>query len=438
MKADLKFYSNLAIRERAGDAAKSRGTQEWRGSKDDLFGRVPVSSDIHFIPQPGERLMKVKLHNLILSAMVLLSTLAGAATQVVEGEAWNGAKYLLAVPEDWNGDLVVYAHGYVDRVAPIALPTTQDNTEVLRDKLLTNGFAVAYSSYSKNGFAVREGTIDTLCLNWYFKKAFGKPARTFLVGHSLGGLVCVRLAECLPRHYDGVLTVSGMIGGSQVEIDYVTNVRILWEMHYPGVLPGSIDYVPPGLDLMTNVVYPVIGAISANPTNAIAMTTIEQTPLPWDFVNGNELVGSFANVLGFYYRGHADLAERTGTPTFIDNRKTEYTSWMIPDVQMELINKYVPRFSSTRQAKKYFWRNYESTGKLRVPMLGIHNSRDPVVPIFHQEIYAEKVAKRTCTKNLVQRQFDRHGHTETITVDEVFSAFEELVEWVDTGAAPAP
>ena len=256
-------------------------------------------------------------HCIALFIALLICGSAVAATQTVEGESWSGAKYLLAVPDNWNGDLAVYAHGYVDRGAPLVIPTEQDKAGELRNMLLDSGYAVACSSYSENGFAVQEGTVDTLALNYYFKKQFGKTERTFLVGHSLGGLVCVRLAECLPRHYDGVLTVAGMIGGSKLEIDYVANVRILFELNYPGVLPGAIDYVPPGLDLMNDVVYPIIGAISANPTNAIAISMIDQTPVPW--VTGDELVGSFAYTLGFYYRGHTDLLPRTGSPTFFNN-----------------------------------------------------------------------------------------------------------------------
>lgn len=382
--------------------------------------------------------MKVKFHALILTAALFMGAAAGAATQVVEGESWNGAKYQLAVPDEWNGDLVVYAHGYVDLGAPLVIPTEQDRVEEIREMLLANGYAVACSSYSKNGFAVREGTLDTLCLNWYFKKQFGKPARTFLMGHSLGGLVCVRLAEALPRHYDGVLTVSGMIGGSKVEIEYISNVRVLFELNYPGVLPGAIDDIPLGLDLMTNVVFPIIGTIEDNATNAVAISMIDQTPIPW--TNGTELVTSYVYALGFYYRGFHDMVERTRTPHFFDNSETVYTSWN-PDMAplMDIINAHVPRFETTRYAKRYFRRNYESTGRMKIPMLGIHNARDPVVPAsIHQTVYAEKVARRRCSRNLVQRQVDRHGHTENFTPEEVYSAFEDLVEWVDTGVKAIP
>jgi pimeloyl-ACP methyl ester carboxylesterase len=362
-----------------------------------------------------------------------------AEAQLVEGEAWNGAKYLLAVPDDWNGDLAVYAHGYLDAPLPLMIPFEQDQSGELRELLLADGYAVACSSYSKNGFAVLEGTIDTLCLNYYFHKAFGKPERTFLVGHSLGGLVCVRLAEALPGHYDGVLTISGMVGGSQVEVDYMTHVRILFEMQYPGLLPGSIDHVPPGTDLMGEVIYPIISTLSTNGNGAFAVTQIDQAPLAWE--TGEELVTSFVYALAFWYRGFDDMAERTGTTCFFDNADTVYTSSSpyLPQEHVDLINQYAPRFGSSRRADWYFRRNYEPTGRLRIPMLGIQNSRDPVVPAsIHQARYAEKVARWRCSENLVQRTVDRFGHTENFTADEVVGAFEELVEWADTGIKPTP
>jgi len=371
---------------------------------------------------------------IILFTALLVCTSAVATTQVVEGESWSGAKYLLAVPDNWNGDLVVYAHGFVDTAEPIALPTL-DAIEPLRDMWTSNGYAVAYSSYSKYGFAVREGTLDTLSLNHLFKKRFGKPERTFLVGHSLGGLVCVRLSECLPQYYDGVLSVAGMIGGSQAEVDYMTDLRILFEMFYPGVLPSAIDDVPP-VDLMNDVVIPVAIAIQTDPTGAGVIALIDQTPVPW--IDGTELVTSYATGLGFWYRGFADLTERTGSSAFFGNEGVVYTSSSLPPSMMDDVNLAVDRFAASRWAKRYFRRNYEPTGRLRVPHLALHNERDPVTPLFHQARYAEKVAVRGNEEMLVQRFSDRYGHTENFSAAEVFGAFEELVDWVDSGVAPTP
>lgn len=375
---------------------------------------------------------------IVLFAAWLVSISTFAATRIVEGETGKGSKYLIAMPDNWNGDLVVYAHGIVvDASQPIALPTG-DDIEPLREMWTSNGYAVAYSSYSKNGFAVREGVLDTRNLNAQLTRRFGKPERTFLVGHSLGGAVCVRLAEFFPQHYDGVLTVAGMIGGSQAEIDYMTNVRILFEFFYPDILPGEIDHVPPGVDITPDIVIPIITAITIDPTGAGAIALIDQTPVPWDFVNGGELVESYATALGFWYQGFDDVAERTGKKGFYDNWETIYTSAYLPVTVIDGINAYAERFKGSNQAARYLWRYYEPIGELDMPHLALHNSRDPAVPVFHQALYAEKVAEQGDADMLVQRITERYGHTGPFEAPEVFGAFEELVVWVDTGVAPTP
>jgi pimeloyl-ACP methyl ester carboxylesterase len=372
-----------------------------------------------------------------MAAALLACTTVLADNQVIEGETGLGAKYRITVPENWNGGLVVYAHGFIDAAEPIALPV-KDEIEPLSDLLVSNGWAVAYSSYSQNGFAVREGVLATLSMNHQFIQRFGQPERTFLIGHSLGGAVCVQLAEFHPQHYDGVLTVAGMIGGSQAEIDYMANVRILWEFFYPGVLPGAIDEVPDNVDLVNDIVIPVATAITIDPASAGAIALIDQTPVPWDTVNGAELVQSYATALGFWYRGYHDVIARTGKKGFYDNSEITYTSAYLPAPIMDGINAAAPRFEGSNQAANYLWRHYEPSGRLAIPHLALHNSRDPVTPVFHQVFYAEAVAESGDSNRLVQRISDRYGHTEAFSADEVFGAFEELTDWADTGTAPTP
>jgi hypothetical protein len=71
------------------------------------------------------------------------------------GTTADGAQYALLVPNDWNGDIVFYAHGIVPPLAPVSLPaaTDWDNAVTLRDALGQAGFAVAYSSFGENGYA---------------------------------------------------------------------------------------------------------------------------------------------------------------------------------------------------------------------------------------------------------------------------------------------
>jgi len=95
------------------------------------------------------------------------------------GTASDGSLYQFVVPAapvTWNHQLVLYAHGIVDPALPIALPSDSGFTE-FRDALVAQGFAVGYSSYAANGYAIKEGVRDTDELRGLFAKLVGKPRR---------------------------------------------------------------------------------------------------------------------------------------------------------------------------------------------------------------------------------------------------------------------
>ena len=62
-----------------------------------------------------------------------------------EGEIGPGALHDLFRPAGWNGDLVLYAHGYVFPDAPIALP----DIDPLREGILALGIAKAALDHAR-------------------------------------------------------------------------------------------------------------------------------------------------------------------------------------------------------------------------------------------------------------------------------------------------
>src|SRR5258706_10855221 len=78
-----------------------------------------------------------------------------------EGSAGPGALYEIDVPAEWNGDLVLYAHGIVQASEAVTLPSGQDRFDVLRAHLLASGYAVAASSYSTNGWSLADAVRRT-------------------------------------------------------------------------------------------------------------------------------------------------------------------------------------------------------------------------------------------------------------------------------------
>ena len=71
-----------------------------------------------------------------------------------EGTLESGALSLICFPDDWNGTLVVYAHGYVEPSAPVALPDDDVGGVSISDAVTGFGYAYATTSYRDNGLVV--------------------------------------------------------------------------------------------------------------------------------------------------------------------------------------------------------------------------------------------------------------------------------------------
>lgn len=115
----------------------------------------------------------------------------------------GGALYLICVPEQWNGDLVVYAPGYVSPFEPLRIrddELTEDGTRV-SELVLSLGYAFATTSFRGNGLIVPEEWIaeDLLNLVALFRATVQphQPRHTYLVGPSQGGHATVLGVEVI-------------------------------------------------------------------------------------------------------------------------------------------------------------------------------------------------------------------------------------------------
>jgi predicted esterase len=357
-------------------------------------------------------------------------------TRIVDGATGPGSLYRVSKPANWNGRLIVYTHGYVDPVRPVVLPS---DGETFRQAFNAAGFAFAYSSYSENGYAIKDGIQRTHQLKGLFRAQFGKPAQTYIMGASLGGIIATALAETYPGDYAGAMPMCGLIGGSQAQLEYIANTRVVFDALFPGVLPGDVLGVPAGVDYSTQVVPQLINLFSTNPQAGQllgAMATFDQTPLP--FINGGELVSSVIQAIGFQFAGIGDLLDRTNGNSPIDNAKTVYSS-PVPQVApfVGLVNATAQRVTTTPSARNYVNRYYTPSGNLKIPVLTLHTTRDPIVPFFHEGLYAETVAGKGKSDLLVQRSFNRFGHC-AFAPQEVAQGMQQLVAWAEFGVKPAP
>jgi hypothetical protein len=133
----------------------------------------------------------------------------------------GGAAYQIEVPRDWNGMLVMYAHGYRGNGPNLTVDPPR-----IRRHLIANGYAWAASSYSANVYDVRAGVEDTNALALAFTRIarengreLAEPTRRFVTGHSMGGHVTAAAVEreTLERanakvRYDGAVPMCGVMG----------------------------------------------------------------------------------------------------------------------------------------------------------------------------------------------------------------------------------
>ena len=370
----------------------------------------------------------------MMSALVLAFVGPVFADTVVDGSTGPGSVYRLVRPMKWNGILVLYAHGYVSKDAPVAIPP--DAQQVI-SLLAPQGFAVAVSSFSENGTVVKDGTQRTHQLLGLFTSQFGKPARVHVGGGSMGGLIAIRLAETWPGEFAGLLPACAVAGGYERHVDYYLNVRVLFDVFYPGVLPGTAVDVPDGLDATEDIVNPAIAAMTANSLGAGAIAAITQTPVP--FASGPELLESIATAL-LGAAGYPEILELTHGQPYFDNTATQYTG-ALPALTLALINANVQRFAGSPAGRKALAHNYTPTGDLGIPALTLSTFRDPVVPGFHRTIYGQEVAANGDADWLVQRSVPGYaggyGHC-TFTPEELTQAFFDLVAWGEYGVKPTP
>jgi hypothetical protein len=348
----------------------------------------------------------------------------GACT---DGVLPHGALSRICIPASgWNGDLVVWAHGYTAFNQPLDFQnlTLSDGT-YLPNLVQSLGYAFATTSYRQNGLAILEGVDDIGELVAAFPPV---PRRTYLTGASEGGIVTALAIERHPNLYSGGLAACGPIGSFRQQIDYWGDFRVLFNYFFPGVVPGDPTGVPPDVISNWETVYvPAIkNALSQNPGKLNQL--LNTSKAPFDLLNPATKVTTVLDLMWYAVFATNDGVQKLGGVPFSNTGR-----WYWGSSNDLLLNLRVQRIRATPAALTAM-QAYETSGALSRPLVTLHTTGDDVIPFWHELLYVGK-SRPTGAGSLTPVPIFRYGHC-NFTSTEVLAAFGLLVLRV-AGSQPA-
>ena len=342
----------------------------------------------------------------------------------------HDAGYRIEVPDPWNGDLVMWAHGYRGTGAELTVDTPPEG---LRRYLVEQGYAWAASSYDENGYDVASGVRSTHRLVRHFDRTIGEPGRRYLAGASMGGHVTGVSIERYRHEYAGAMPVCGVMGDRRLFdtfLDYNAAAQALTDT--PPVYPAPADYVETTAAQMRTELgspYPAVLTEAGQDLRALTeQRTGGERPL---FDLG---FAAYADFLFTLYPVFPGLGEEEGAVG--GNADTVYQLDSDPALtaEEEALNAEVLRVEADR-GKRGLSGVPVITGRFDVPVLTMHDLGDLFVPFSMEQEYARDAARRGNEDLLVQRAIRGVEHCD-FSDQEYRQAFADLVTWVEDGVRP--
>lgn len=368
----------------------------------------------------------------------------------------------MEVPANWNGDLVMYTHGFRGEGAEV----TVDNPP-LRAYFLTFGYAWAASSYSKNFYDVKVGVEDTNALVRHFKDTIGEPDRTFIHGFSMGGHIigaaiemypnvkcrdgrrgrlCRKIANLLGKisggvAYDGAVPMCGVMGDTEL-FDYFGDFSRGSEANagISTVYPPPADYNETTLPSVLAALfysYPTVPSAGAGENQKELLRQISggdrpifDTAFPFwqDLLYGfNSSSGDVSGIVsGNLYDNIGKVYQFDGNPA------------LTPDEHA--FNANIARIARDRGVNREKFLKLERIptihGRLAIPVISLHTLGDLFVPFSMEQIYAREARHHRRSKFLASRATRNIGHCQ-FSGGELIEVFDDMVNWVNTGVKAA-
>ncbi len=345
----------------------------------------------------------------------------------------SGALYKVCVnPDNWNRDVVVFVPGYHDPARAPSLP--EDLSQTPESFLFTQlGYAFASTSFRGTGLIRPEWISGDLLelvarAKSLLTNTTGRTTRfVYQTGGSQGGLATVQAVERYPNVFSGGLAACGPIGDYRKQIDYVGDFRVVfdqlfgpavsgWPVWKQDLAAGDPGYVDPST---WDDAEHAASAALADATNAARIAQVlAVTHAPVDAADPATISATTLDLLWYSFRGTNDGITKLGGMPFGNVGRTYSGS-----LDDGALNAGVQRFQLTADPAQMA--TLQTSARLRRPLVTIHTTGDPIVPIWHEPLYRSRldfIGKLFETRITVAR----YGHC-NFTDAEVLGAFAVLV-----------
>ena len=382
---------------------------------------------------------------LLISQLATTNVVAGEDLAVDEIGVLKGVTYRIKVPVDWNGKLLMYAHGYSRNDPPTLVPFTID--PILEEGLLERGYALAASSYSNAGWAVKEGIKDTKDLTQFFKNHIEKPDLTILWGISMGSVVTLKSIEKYSNIYDGAIVLSHIGAGTSLTFDMTLAIALAYDVAFGwpeswgsvGDVRDDLDFATEVVpDLMTQVQYP------ANFGKFEFLRLVNRLPFEGFYEGVVPLnLWLFGDML-FATEARAELEARAGGPVAQNLNHTYtlteydkgYLAYLGVDADELLLTMNEQTVIEAKPSARNYIKKYaDFTGELERPVLTLQPKGDGMTAPANSTVYQETVEASGASDLLVQKYTNGNMHA-VFTPEQVYAAFEAMEYWLDTGIRP--
>jgi len=357
-----------------------------------------------------------------------------------------GVAYEIRVPAQWNGTLVMYAHGYRDAADHPGEP--DDRTadafggEASEQAMLAAGYAIAGSAYASNGWAVADGINDTRALADHFTAVVGRPHTTLLAGFSMGSVIAFESAEHFGGIYDGAMPSCAVGAGAPRAFDGTLAIASAYAavFGWPAAW-GTPSDVRDDLDFESEVLPVLLGQLNAAGGLAkfefIRLVTVVPRGPEWPF-----------SIWYFTTEGRAELERRAGGPV-VQNIDHQYAVGAADRAYLAglgvtgaQVDGYLAAMQASRvaavPASRHYLEQYaDYSGKIKHPVLTLDTTVDALVPAAHISAYDATVAAAGRSDLVANAWTSGVGHC-AFTPQQLVTGVQALEQWVQTGQRPGP